>query len=75
MQTNTEGLLLAGNIANVIAGKYGSFEEAHQHEVNAWAAYEGGIERVKFCGEDMEAMKEHIAQEGKVRYAGLRGKF
>lgn len=52
-----------GNIANVIAGKYGSLEKAHQHKVNAWADYEGGIERVKFCGEDMEAMKEHIAQE------------
>lgn len=55
--------VLQDDNTQITRGKYGSVEKAHQHEVNAWAHYEGEFERVKFCGEDMEAMKEHIAQE------------
>lgn len=55
--------VLQDDNTQITRGKYGSVEKAHQHEVNAWADYEGEIERVKFCGEDMEAMMEHIAQE------------
>jgi hypothetical protein len=69
------GLLLAGNNANAIAAKSGSLEKAQQHQANAWADYEGRIEKVQFCGEDMEAMKENISKEGKLRCVGLQGKF
>jgi hypothetical protein len=52
-----------GNNANAIAAKSGSLEKAQQHQANAWADYEGRIEKVQFCGEDMEAMKENISKE------------
>lgn len=55
--------LLKDENTQITRAKSGSLVKAQQRQVNAWTDYEEGIERVQFCGEDMEAMKENITQE------------